>query len=99
MSEYLLYIIGPLVLGIVAQQLVQSTFAKYGRVATAAGLTGGQVAQRILAHNGLDQVEIVPARGSLTDHYDPRKRTVNLSEPVFGGNSVSSAVNAWSITV
>jgi Zn-dependent membrane protease YugP len=94
MSEYLLYIIGPLVLGIVAQQLVQSTFAKYGRVATSSGLTGAQVAQRILSHNGLDGVEIVAARGSLTDHYDPRKRTVNLSEPVFGGNSVSSAAVA-----
>jgi hypothetical protein len=93
-SEYLLYIIGPLILGIVAQQRVHSTFAKYGRVATSAGLTGAQVAQRILAHNGLDGVEIVAARGSLSDHYDPRKRTVNLSEPTFDVASVSAAAVA-----
>lgn len=69
---------------------VQSTFAEWSRRRTFRGLTGAQVAEAILADAGLNDVVVEPTPGHLTDHYDPRTRTLRLSESVYYSNSVSA---------
>ena len=69
---------------------VQSTFQRYSRVHSMSGMTGAETARRILDSQGLYDVQVRQVRGSLTDHYDPRTRTVNLSESVYGSASVAS---------
>ncbi|ABR48933.1 peptidase, membrane zinc metallopeptidase, putative [Alkaliphilus metalliredigens QYMF] len=73
-----------------AQGKVKSTFAKYLRVPARRGFTGVQVARAILDKNGLQDVPIETSPGSLTDHYDPRKRVLRLSGEVYQGNSIAS---------
>lgn len=74
----------------IAQAKVTSNFSRYSRVKGGKGITGAEAARKMLDKNGLYDVEIRPVKGSLTDHYDPRTRTVNLSEPVYGSDSVSA---------
>lgn len=73
-----------------AQFKVSSTTAKYFRVKSASGYTGRSVAERILHANGIYDVRIEPVRGTLTDHYDPTRKVLRLSEDVFYGASVTS---------
>ncbi|MBU5593942.1 zinc metallopeptidase [Amphibacillus sp. MSJ-3] len=74
-----------------AQSSVQNNFHKYSRIESNAQITGLQVARRILDHNGLYDVTIERSnRGDLSDHYDPRTKTVRLSGPVYSGSSISS---------
>jgi len=87
---FLAAFIVPMVLGFWAQHRVKSTFARNLEVPVANGLTGAQVARRILDANGLNDVPVEETPGSLSDHYDPRSRSVHLSEPVFRGVSVAS---------
>ncbi|WP_055108687.1 zinc metallopeptidase [Paenibacillus ihumii] len=77
-----------------AQFKVKGTFNKYAKVHNMYGLTGHEAARRMLDANGLYDVPIEPVRGSLTDHYDPMKRVVRLSEPVYYENSVSAVAVA-----
>lgn len=91
---YLICLGVPLVFGLWAQHKVKSTFAKWAEVPEDTGLSGEDVARRILDANGLQGVPIRPVAGALTDHYDPRSRSVNLSEPVFAGTSISSTAVA-----
>lgn len=86
---YILLIIG-LVISLIASTRMKSTFSKYRRVRSDSGLTGAQTAERILAAAGIYDVKIVPVQGSLTDHYDPRAKTVSLSQDVYGQTSVAS---------
>ncbi len=72
-----------------AQYRVKSTFAKYSRVPSRSGMSGARAARAILRGEGLD-VEVEPVPGELTDHYDPRSKTLRLSEPVYGGTSLAS---------
>ncbi len=80
-----------LLLAIYAQFRVQSTYRRFSQVPIANGLTGAQVAQEILRRNGLSEVEIDRTEGMLSDHYDPRTRTLSLSSDVHDGVSVASA--------
>jgi len=80
-----------LLLAIYAQFRVQSTYRRFSQVPIANGLTGAQVAQEILRRNGLSEVEIDRTEGMLSDHYDPRTRTLSLSSDVHDGISVASA--------
>lgn len=74
-----------------AQANVQSNFERFSRVQSGAQITGLQVARRILDNNGLHDVKIERARqGALSDHYDPRTKTVRLSDPIYSGSSISS---------
>ena len=73
-----------------AQARVKGAFRKYSRLPTRSGLTGAQVAERILQQNNIQGVTIEPIRGSMTDHYDPRTRTLRLSEPVYGSRSMAA---------
>lgn len=79
-----------IILAMYAQAKVSSTFAKYSRQGTASGMTGSQVARRLLDRNGLSDVSIEVTQGSLTDHYDPRTRILRLSPDVYGGNSMAA---------
>jgi len=73
-----------------AQSQVKGNFRRYSEVATRMGLTGKEIAERILADNGVRGVTIEPIAGQMTDHYDPRSRTLRLSEPVYGSNSMAA---------
>jgi Zn-dependent membrane protease YugP len=68
---------------------VRSSYKKYSKQMSASGLTGAQVARMILDRNGLSNVKVEPVAGQLTDHYDPRTKTVRLSEGNFGENSIA----------
>ena len=86
---YLLVLIG-FVLCLIAQAKVKSAFKKYSQIPSARGITGAQAAAIILQNAGLMNVRIQPVAGSLTDHYDPKSQTVNLSETVFGSRSIAA---------
>jgi Zn-dependent membrane protease YugP len=73
-----------------AQARVKGTFARYSRMSTRSRMTGADVARGILAQNGIHDVTVEPIRGKMTDHYDPRTKTLRLSEPVFGSNSMAA---------
>ncbi len=73
-----------------ASARVQSTFQKYSRVRSMTGMTGAEAARRLLNSQGIFDVTIQPVKGQLTDHYDPRTKTVNLSEAVYGSASVAA---------
>lgn len=73
-----------------AQFKVQSTFARYLRERSYAGLTGAQVARQILNENGLHHINVERTGGRLADHYDPRTGTVRLSPDVYSGTSVAA---------
>ena len=90
---YLLFIVIGVV-GMIVQARLQSVFKKYSRVRFANGLTGREVAEKMLRDNGIYDVKVVSTRGHLTDHYNPSTRTVNLSESVYGSNSVAAAAVA-----
>jgi len=87
---FLIAFIVPMVIGFWAQHRVKSTFARNLEVPVANGMSGSQVARRILDANGLNEVPIEETPGSLSDHYDPRSKSVHLSPEVFRGVSVAS---------
>jgi Zn-dependent membrane protease YugP len=80
----------PLLFGLWAQQRVKSTFAKYSQVPTRNGMTGADAGAAVLRSSGLDGVSIRQVPGRLTDHYDPRSRTLNLSEDVSSPATVAA---------
>ncbi len=90
----LILLLPAIVLSFYAQTKVSSTTAKYFKVRSSRGYTGAQAAREILDRNGLRNVPVSPVGGHLTDHYDPRNRSVSLSEDVYYGNSVTSVAIA-----
>ncbi|MBE5860164.1 MAG: zinc metallopeptidase [Butyrivibrio sp.] len=86
---YILVLIGA-VLCMAASGLVNATYSKYARVRSMTGKTGAQVAQELLMRNGITDVRVAHVSGNLTDHYDPRTKTVNLSDATYGSNSVAA---------
>lgn len=85
----ILVLIGAL-LSMWASGTVQSTFKKYSSVRSMSGMTGAEAAKRLLNSQGIYDVTIRSVPGQLTDHYDPRNKTLNLSEPVYQSTSVSA---------
>jgi Zn-dependent membrane protease YugP len=88
-STYFLIIIGA-VLSLAASARVKSTFAKYNKVRSLSGMTGAQAAEKILHSAGIYDVAVMHVSGSLTDHYDPRDKTLKLSDNVYGQSSVAA---------
>ena len=80
----------PLLLGLWAQLRVKRTFKRYSQVPTSNGMTGAQAAAAVLQSSGLQGVSIRPVSGRLSDHYDPRSRTLNLSEDVGQAATVAA---------
>lgn len=91
-SWILIIVIG--IVGMLVQWKLKSVFAKYSKVLSPGGLTGAQIAQKMLNDNGIYDVQVTCIKGQLTDHYDPTKKTVNLSEDVYRLNSVAAAAVA-----
>ena len=83
-------IIPALILAFYAQTKVRSAYAKFSQVRNQRGLTGAQVARHLLDSAGLSDVEVEKVPGELTDHYDPRKKVLRLSEGVYGSPSVAA---------
>ncbi len=83
-----------MVLSFIVQQMLQSRFNKYSQVPTANGMSGAEVAQKMLHDHGIYDVKVVPTRGMLTDHFNPQTKTVALSEGVYSSRSVAAAAVA-----
>lgn len=86
---YILGVIGA-VICMIASARVKGTFNKYSQLRSMSGMNGAQVAQRVLQAAGIYDVQVRHVSGSLTDHYDPRTKTVNLSDPVYNATSVAA---------
>lgn len=80
--------------GWMVQAQLQSRFKKYSRIPLRNGMTGKEVAEKMLHDNGIHDVQVISVKGQLTDHYNPLKKTINLSEPVYKANSVAAAAVA-----
>ena len=81
-------------LSFIIQQMLQSRFNKYSKVGLPNGMTGAEVAQKMLNDHGIYNVKVVPTRGMLTDHFNPQTMTVALSEGVYASRSVAAAAVA-----
>ncbi|MBR4178471.1 MAG: zinc metallopeptidase [Bacilli bacterium] len=79
-----------IILPLIAQAGIKSSYNKYAKVLSSKGITGEQVARKILDRNNLRNVKINRIQGDLTDHYDPTKKTVNLSDSIYSEKSISS---------
>lgn len=86
---YILVIIGTIIT-LIAQFFVNSSYNKYKQRINSTGITGREVARKILDANGLSNVDILEVAGTLTDHYDPRNKTVNLSTDIYKDSSIAS---------
>ena len=86
---YILVVIGA-VICMIASARVKGTFNKYSQLRSMSGMNGAQVAQRVLQAAGIYDVQVRHVSGRLTDHYDPRTKTVNLSDPVYNATSVAA---------
>jgi len=90
MTYMLLVVLPGMVLSGLASMMVKSTFKKYETVGTQSNLTGAEAAQLMLQRSGVTNCRIEPVPGRLSDHYDPRDRTLRLSEPVYASRSISA---------
>lgn len=88
-STYILVLLG-VILSLWASARVKNTYAKYSQERSLTGMTGAQAAQRILSMAGIYDVTVQHVSGNLTDHYDPRNKTLNLSDTVYGNASVAA---------
>lgn len=86
--------IGFMILSLIVSQVLQAKFRKYARVPLDNGMSGRDVAERMLHYNGIYDVTIKSVEGQLTDHYNPADKTVNLSPEVYNGKSIASAAVA-----
>lgn len=93
-GAYLIYLALLLIIPLWAQSRVKSTYKKYSKKATSSGMSGAQVARKILDENGLYHVAIEETKGTLTDHYDPRHKVVRLSTGIYHGQSMASSAVA-----
>ena len=87
---YFVFMVPGLLLMLWAQARVKGSYNKFSKVRNAANITGAQVARRILDANGLYDVPVEQSRGELTDHYDPRSRSLHLSDGVYGTPSIAA---------
>lgn len=94
METYLILIIPVLILSMFVQWRFRSKFSKYAEMQLNSGMSGKEVAEKMLNDNGIYDVKIMSTEGQLTDHYNPADRTVNLSTDVYYGRSVAAAAVA-----
>jgi Zn-dependent membrane protease YugP len=91
---YWILFIGIAILSYIVQHNLQSKFKKYSKMPLMNGMTGREVAEKMLHDNGIYDVKVTSTPGMLTDHYNPANKTVNLSEGVYGSNSIAAAAVA-----
>ena len=94
MSMYWVIVIVFLLLGMLVSSRLQRKFEKYSKVPMPNGMTGKEVAEKMLRDNGIYDVKVISTPGHLTDHYNPVNQTVNLSESVYYSNSIAAAAVA-----
>ena len=94
MMNIWLILILVMLLSMIVQGMLQSRFRKYSKVPVGNGMSGAEVAMKMLNDNGIYDVKVVPTRGMLTDHYNPTTKTVALSEGVYSSRSVAAAAVA-----
>jgi Zn-dependent membrane protease YugP len=94
MLQYLLYFAILMLIPLWAQMRVRSTYSKYAEISNSTGMTGAQTARKILDDNGLYDVTVREVPGTLTDHYDPRDKSVNLSTAIYRSASLSGTAVA-----
>ena len=87
---YIVLVLPAILFSLIAQDSVHSAYNKYGQILSRRGMTGADVARRVLELNGIQGVRIEPTSGKLTDHYDPRADVIRLSEGVYGSSSVAA---------
>lgn len=83
-----------MILSLIVSQTLKSKFNKYSKVPLRSGLTGREVAEKMLRDNGITDVRVVSTPGFLSDHYNPVNKTLNLSDTVYNGNSLAAAAVA-----
>jgi Zn-dependent membrane protease YugP len=86
--------IGFMIVGGIVSSRLKKKFKKYSRIATLSGMSGKEVAEKMLADNKINDVKVISVPGKLTDHYNPMDKTVNLSPDVYQGRHVSAAAVA-----
>ena len=86
----IILIIAIIAVPFIAQLYIKSTYGKYSDIDNIKKISGFEVARKILDANGLNSIDIVTTSGTLSDHYDPRRKVVRLSDDVFNGNSIAS---------
>jgi Zn-dependent membrane protease YugP len=91
---YWIIFIGFALISYLVQANLQNKFKKYARIPTQGGITGKEVAEKMLRDNGIYDVQVTSIPGHLTDHYNPQNKTVNLSESVYNSNSIAAAAVA-----
>ena len=96
MMSYWVLFIGIAVVSWLVQMNLQNKFKKYSKIPTGNGMTGRDVALKMLHDNGIYDVQVTHTPGRLTDHYNPTNKTVNLSEGVYESNSIMAA-NTWKV--
>jgi len=89
-DPYLVLVVPTLILSMIAQLLVKSTFSKYSKIRCSKNITGQEAALILMRNNSINDVTIEPVSGSLTDHYDPRAKKLRLSEPVYAQPSIAA---------
>lgn len=87
---YLILVVPALILSLIAQVSVKSTYKSMSRIQNSRNITGADAAARVLSYYGINNVRIVPINGELTDHYDPRANVIRLSSKVFSGSSIAA---------
>ena len=90
LSGYILVMVVGIAISGIAAIWVRSTYSKYSKQPSASGFPGARVARAILDRNNLSNVRVEPVAGTLTDHYDPRRKAVRLSESNFRRNSIAA---------
>lgn len=87
---YLVLVVPAIIISLIAQWKVKSTYAKMKKVDNKRRITGAMAAQRVLAHYGITNVQVTIVPGQLSDHYDPRSNVIRLSPEVYSGTSIAS---------
>lgn len=95
LGPYMLITIGFMLLGALVGFILKRKFAKYAEIPSNNGMSGKEIAEKMLSDNGIYDVKVICTPGQLTDHYNPTNKTVNLSEAVYNGrNAAAAAVSA-----
>lgn len=87
---YIVLVVPVMIASLIIQGIMRSTYKKYSNVYAGAGITGAEMAQRVLREHGVTDVAVISTGGELTDHYDPRSKVIKLSSEVYGSRSVSA---------
>ncbi len=88
---YIILVLPAVIFAFIMQSRVTSVYNKYSRISNAHGYTGAEIAYKVLRADGINDVTVERTTGTLSDHYDPRKNVIRLSDAVYNGNSVAAA--------